>query len=71
MRLWVPSSCLLIKYLFLSSTLKRMVLRMDENIKNHKKREIIEETKEKLDIRERDLKNLERIRKGLWKKEKT
>ena len=44
---------------------------MDENIKNHKKREIVEETKEKLDIRERDLKNLERIRKGLWKKEKT
>ncbi len=44
---------------------------MDENIKNHKKREIIEETKEKLDLRERDLKNLERIRKGLWKKEKT
>ncbi|MFZ2411779.1 MAG: hypothetical protein WAW23_09435 [Candidatus Methanoperedens sp.] len=44
---------------------------MDEKIKNHKKREIVEETKEKLDIRERDLKNLERIRKGLWKKEKT
>ena len=41
---------------------------MDKNIKNQKKREIIEETKEKLDIRERDLKNLERIKKGLWKK---
>jgi len=45
-----------------------MVMHLDENIKNHKKREIIEETKEKLDIRERDLKNLERIKKGLWKK---
>lgn len=45
-----------------------MVLRLDNNIKNQKKREIIEETKEKLDIRERDLKNLERIKKGLWKK---
>ncbi|MFZ3059847.1 MAG: hypothetical protein WA102_08930 [Candidatus Methanoperedens sp.] len=41
---------------------------MDNNIKNQKKMEIIEETKEKLDIRERDLKNLERIKKGLWKK---
>lgn len=41
---------------------------MDNNIKNQKKREIIEETKEKLDIREQDLKNLERIKKGLWKK---
>ncbi|MCZ7355951.1 MAG: hypothetical protein O8C65_03375 [Candidatus Methanoperedens sp.] len=41
---------------------------MDKNIKNQKKREIIEETKEKLDIRERDLKNLERIKKELWKK---
>ncbi|MCZ7384176.1 MAG: hypothetical protein O8C63_05435 [Candidatus Methanoperedens sp.] len=40
---------------------------MDKNIKNQKK-EVIEETKEKLDIRERDLKNLERIKKGLWKK---
>ena len=45
-----------------------MVLRLDKNIKNQKKGEIIEETKEKLDIRERDLKNLERIKKGLWKK---
>ncbi len=44
---------------------------MDENIKNHKKREIVEETKEKSDIREHDLKNLERIKKRLWKKEKT
>ncbi|MDP3104234.1 MAG: hypothetical protein Q8M95_06465 [Candidatus Methanoperedens sp.] len=44
---------------------------MDENIKNHKKKEIVEETKEKLDNRERDLKNLDRIKKGLWKKEKT
>ena len=44
---------------------------MDENIRNHKKGEIVEETKEKLDIRERDLKNLERIKKGLWKKKKT
>lgn len=50
------------------STLQRMVLRLDNNIKNQKKCEIIEETKEKLDIRERDLKNLERIKKGLWKK---
>jgi len=41
---------------------------LDKNIKNQKKGEIIEETKEKLDIRERDLKNLERIKKGLWKK---
>ncbi|MGB8217517.1 MAG: hypothetical protein WCE94_09470 [Candidatus Methanoperedens sp.] len=41
---------------------------MDNNIKNQKKSEIIEETKEKLDIREHDLKNLERIKKGLWKK---
>jgi hypothetical protein len=45
-----------------------MVLQLDKNIKNQKKEEIIEETKEKLDIRERDLKNLERIKKGLWKK---
>ena len=45
-----------------------MVLRLDKNIKNQKKGEIIEETKEKLDIRERDLKNLERIKKELWKK---
>lgn len=43
---------------------------MDENIKNHKKREIIEETIKKLDIGEDDLKNLERVRKNLWKKEK-
>jgi len=50
------------------STLQRKVLRLDKNIKNQKKGEIIEETKEKLDIRERDLKNLERIKKGLWKK---
>jgi len=50
--------------------LKRMVLRLDENIKNHKKREIIEETINKLDIGEDDLKNLERVRKNLWKKEK-
>jgi hypothetical protein len=50
------------------STLQRMVLRLDKNIKNQKKSGIIEETKEKLDIRERDLKNLERIKKGLWKK---
>ncbi|MDD5474471.1 MAG: hypothetical protein PHU34_10055 [Candidatus Methanoperedens sp.] len=41
---------------------------MDKNIENQKKCGIIEETKEKLDIRERDLKNLERIKKGLWKK---
>jgi hypothetical protein len=41
---------------------------LDNNIKNQKKKEIIEEKKEKLDIRERDLKNLERIKKGLWKK---
>lgn len=46
------------------------MLRMDENIKNHKKREIIEETIKKLDIGEEDLKNLERVRKNLWKKEK-
>jgi hypothetical protein len=44
---------------------------MDENIKNHKKKGIIEETKEKLDIREADLKNLERIKKKLWKKGKS
>ena len=50
------------------STLQRMVQPLDKNIKNQKKREIIEETIEKLDIRERDLKNLERVRKGLWKK---
>ncbi|MCZ7369398.1 MAG: hypothetical protein O8C66_02705 [Candidatus Methanoperedens sp.] len=50
------------------STLQRMVQPLDKNIKNQKKREIIEETKEKLDIRERDLKNLERIKKELWKK---
>jgi hypothetical protein len=50
------------------STLQRKVLRLDKNIKNQKKSGIIEETKEKLDIRERDLKNLERIKKGLWKK---
>lgn len=45
-----------------------MVLRLDKNIKNQKKSGIIEEKKEKSDIRERDLKNLERIKKGLWKK---
>ncbi len=50
------------------STLQRKVPLLDKNIKNQKKGEIIEETKEKLDIRERDLKNLERIKKGLWKK---
>lgn len=50
------------------STLQRMVLLLDKNIENQKKCGIIEETKEKLDIRERDLKNLERIKKGLWKK---
>jgi hypothetical protein len=44
------------------------VLLLDKNTKNQKKSGIIEETKEKLDIRERDLKNLERIKKGLWKK---
>jgi hypothetical protein len=42
---------------------------MDEDIKINKKKEIIEDKKEKLDIRE-DLKNLDRIKKGLWKKEK-
>ncbi len=50
------------------STLQRMVLRLDKNIKNQKKSGIIEETKEKLEIKERDLKNLERIKKGLWRK---
>ncbi len=44
--------------------LKKLVLESE-------KRELVEETKEKLDIRDRDLKNLERIRKKLWKKEKT
>jgi hypothetical protein len=47
-----------------------MVLRLDENIKNHKKREIIEETIKELDLNEGDLKNLERVRQNLWKKEK-
>jgi hypothetical protein len=41
---------------------------MDENIKNKKKRGDCRRDKEKLDIRERDLKNLDRIKKGLWKK---
>ena len=50
------------------SSLQRKVLLLDKNIKNQKKEEIIEDTKEKLDIREQDLKYLERIKKGLWKK---
>lgn len=52
------------------STIKRMVLRLDKHIKNKNKSEIIEETIKKLDIGEDDLKNLERVRKNLWKKEK-
>ncbi len=44
--------------------LKKLVLESE-------KRELVEETKEKLDVRDQDLKNLQRIKKGLWKKEKT
>ena len=44
--------------------LKKLVL-------GSEKSELVNQTLRKLDIRERDLKNLERIRKGLWKKEKT
>ena len=50
--------------------LKRMVLQLDKYIKNKKKMEIIEETIKKLDLGEDDLKNLERVRQNLWKKEK-
>jgi hypothetical protein len=52
------------------STLQRMVRPLDKYIKNKKKREIIEETIEKLDMDERDMKNLEMIRKEVWEEEK-
>ncbi len=35
-----------------------------------KKRELIEETLKKLDIDDKDLRELEKIRGGVWKKEK-
>ncbi len=47
-----------------------MVLQLDKYIENKKKMEIIEETINKLDLGEGDLKNLERVRQNLWKKEK-
>ena len=40
------------------------------NMTNKQKRELMEETLKKLDIDEEDLKELEKIRGEVWKKEK-
>jgi len=52
----------------MASEEKELLINADEH--RLKKMEIIEETIKKLDVGEGDLKNLERVRQNLWKKEK-
>lgn len=52
----------------MASEEKEPLINADEH--RLKKMEIIEETIKKLDVGEGDLKNLERVRQNLWKKEK-